>query len=107
MIGSASRLLSYFIKEYKPSCIVSYSSNDISNGSLYKILGFESDGKITNAYWYIQHRTLNRYHRTNFSKSRLKSMGVEIEGKTENDIMSKLPYWKIYDSGHIKWIKKL
>ena len=107
VVGAASRLLSYFIKEYKPSCIVSYSSNDISNGSLYKILGFKSDGKITNAYWYIQHRTLNRYHRTNFSKSRLKSMGVEIEGKTENDIMSKLPYWKIYDSGHIKWIKKL
>ena len=107
VVGAASRLLSYFIKEYKPSCIISYSSNDISNGSLYKILGFESDGKITNAYWYIQHRTLNRYHRTNFSKSRLKSMGVEIEGKTENDIMSKLPYWKIYDSGHIKWIKKL
>ena len=29
-------------------------------------------------------------------------MGYDIEGNTEDEIMRNLPYFKIYDSGHIK-----
>jgi G:T-mismatch repair DNA endonuclease (very short patch repair protein) len=105
--GAAGKLLNYFIKNYQPNTITSYSSNDISNGDLYKKLGFENDNKITSAYWYIHKTTLERLHRSNFSKAKLKNMGYDIEGKSESDIMSNLPYYKIYDSGHVKYTLNL
>lgn len=100
--GGASKLLNYFIKQYHPATIVSFSSNDISNGDLYKKLKFIPDNRITNAYWYIHKTTLERYHRSRFRKSQLKNMGYDIENHTEDEIMASLPYYKIYDSGHVK-----
>ena len=41
VVGGASKLLHHFIKKYNPSSIVSYSHNDISNGNLYKKLGYK------------------------------------------------------------------
>ena len=103
VIGGSSKLLKHFIKTNKPSKVISFASNDISNGNLYKTLGFVEDGDITQSYWYIHKKDLKRYHRTNFSKSRLKEMGYDINGKTESEIMSSLPFWKIYDAGHTKY----
>ena len=39
VIGGASKLFKNFIKEYNPKEIISWSSNDISNGNMYKLLG--------------------------------------------------------------------
>ena len=103
IIGGASKLFKYFIKHYNPSKVVSYSSNDISNGNLYKILGFNQQNKINQSYWYIHNKTFERYHRFNFRKDNLKKMGYDISNKTESEIMKDLPYWKIYDSGTIRW----
>lgn len=103
VIGGASKLLKYFIKLYNPSKIVSYSSNDISDGSLYKLLRFNPRESSSSAYWYIHRGTFERYHRFNFRKSKLKDMGFDTEHKTETQIMSELPYWKIYDSGTTRW----
>ena len=102
VIGGASKLLNYFIKKYNPTSIISFSSNDISDGGLYKTLGFTSDTNITKAYWYVHKDKYIRYHRSKFCKGALKKMGYDIEGKTEDEIMRNLPYFKIYDSGHIK-----
>ncbi len=107
IIGAAGKLLKYFIKKYNPFIITSFASNDISNGNLYKNLGFVQDNKITSAYWYVSKTSYIRYHRTSFTKNRLKATGYDIEGKTEAEIMSKLPYYKIYDSGHTKYILSL
>ena len=107
IIGAASKLLNYFIKQYQPKQIVSYSSNDISNGNLYKVLGFTKENKASTAYWYINQIDFQRYHRFNFRKAKLKEMGYDTENLTESQIMSELPYWKIYDSGTIRWIKKI
>lgn len=104
VIGGASKLLSYFIKHYYPHEIISFASNDISDGSLYRKLGFETNHTISTSYWYIHKKDLKRYHRSNFSKNRLKALGYDVEDKSENDIMNELPYWKIYDCGHIKYV---
>ena len=106
VIGAASKLLSHFIKSYNPSKIISYSSNDISNGNLYQVLGFQKEG-TSNAYWYVNQQTFERFHRFNFRKAKLKEMGFDIENKTESQIMNELPYWKIYDSGTIRWVKTI
>lgn len=104
-VGGANKLLSHFIKENHPVEIVSFASNDISNGNLYKQLGFEQRD-ITKSYWYIHKNDFKRYHRSSFSKKQLNKMGYDIENKTENDIMKELPFYKIYDSGHTKYSVK-
>lgn len=40
VIGGASKLLNYFIKNFKVNEIISYSDSSRSNGNLYKQLGF-------------------------------------------------------------------
>ena len=103
VIGGASKLLNYFIHTYNPTKIISYSSNDISNGNLYNELGFQKVNESAIAYWYINHNTFQRYHRFNFRKQKLKEMGYNIENQTEFQIMNDLPFWRIYDSGTTRW----
>ncbi|MBR4315953.1 MAG: hypothetical protein IKP65_03150, partial [Alphaproteobacteria bacterium] len=44
VIGGASKLLSYFRKQYKGS-IISYADRRYSNGKLYEAIGFKLIGK--------------------------------------------------------------
>jgi G:T-mismatch repair DNA endonuclease (very short patch repair protein) len=104
VIGGADKLFKYFLRKYNPVKVVSYSSNDISNGGLYDKLGFISEGKANTSYWYIKNGTLERFHRYNFRKSRLKELGYDVDNLTEREIMEKLPYTRIYDSGTIRWV---
>ena len=106
VVGGASKLLKYFIKKYNPSIITSFSSNDISNGNLYKTLGFESDYNINKSYWYIEPTTMKRYHRTSFTRSSIsEKFGYDINDKTwtERSVMDKMRYYRIYDSGTLRW----
>ena len=103
VIGAAGKLLKYFIKNYEPTKIYSYASNDISTGKLYESLGFIKDN-ISQSYWYIHKNNLKRYHRTSFEKNKLKNMGYQTDNMTEFQIMEKLPFYRIYDSGHVKYI---
>ena len=107
VVGGASKLLKYFINNYNPSKIISFSSNDISNGNLYKQLGFETDYKINQSYWWIKNGTYMRYHRSNFTKSdivRLGWMEKNTKDWTEEEVMYSRGYFKIVDSGQLKWI---
>lgn len=102
--GAASKLLKHYIKQYNIKTVTSFSSNDISNGSLYERLGFEYVG-MNPSYWYVG-RDFKRYHRFTFCKSKLVKMGYD-KTKTEKEIMSDLPYQCIYDSGQTKWVLNL
>ena len=106
VIGGASKLLKYFIKIYKPTNIVSYASHDISNGSLYETLGFECVSEFNNSYWYIDKKTFIRYHRYVFRKSELVKKGFD-KNLSEFEIMNRLPYYRIFDSGQSKYVLKL
>ena len=103
IIGGASKLFKHFLKEYPGETVISYSSNDISNGHLYETLDFTSNNIIRAAYWYISYDDYTRFHRSTFSKGCLKRMGYDIMGKTEAEIMSEMPYWRVYDSGTTQW----
>lgn len=100
IIGGASKLFKYFINKYQVNNIESYSSNDISQGLLYNILGFELKSE-TISYWYIKNK--KRYHRYKFRKSELIKMGFD-KNKTEFQIMEENGYHRIYDTGQKKWI---
>ena len=103
VIGAASRLFKYFIKEYNPDNIISWSSNDISNGNMYKQLGFNCLN-TTNSYWYIS-KNLQRYHRSGFNKANLIKKGIieNTDTRSESQIMMNNEYYKIWDSGQTKW----
>lgn len=110
VVGGASKLLKYFIKQYNPKSIVSFSMNDISNGDLYKTLGFVTDDKITQSYWYIDPNTMKRYHRTSFTKQSIVKRGwrKQVDDTwTERQAMEEQGYFCIYDSGQLKWILNL
>ncbi len=108
VIGGASRLLKHFIYNYHPDVIYSFSSNDISDGGLYKKLGFICD-IINQSYWYVDSRTMKRYHRSSFTKDSIVKMGWKSnkDGWTESEVMNEHRYYQIYDSGQTKWILNL
>jgi len=103
VVGGAGKLLSHFKKNHDPTIIVSYADRCWSNGNLYKTLGFqEVTSDLSNVgYWYIKDNI--RYHRSNFTKSRLVSMGHPAD-QSETEIMNALGYLKIYDCGNGKFV---
>jgi hypothetical protein len=105
IIGGASKLLNHFVHNYcsGPCKIISFSSNDISDGNLYNVIGFNRKG-LSQSYWYVHRETYKRYHRSSFTKRKLREKGFDTTNQTEKEIMSqKLPYYCIYDSGTTKW----
>ena len=104
VVGGAEKLLNHFHKEH-PGDIISFSSHDISNGNLYRKLGFEKAGETQTTYWYVHSRTHKRYHRSSFMKKELIKKGWDPK-MTEEQIMIQTDYFRIYDSGQDKYIKK-
>lgn len=104
VIGAADKLIKYFIQQHNPKSITSFSSNDISDGSLYKRLGFVKCSENT-SYWYIGQQ-YKRYHRSNFTKNAITKMGFapNKEKWTEYEAMTEAGFYRIYDSGQTKWV---
>jgi len=101
VVGGASKILKYFIHNYNPKGIVSYSDNSRSNGEMYDKLGFKlSHDTVPNYYWVINGI---REHRFNHRKDKLIKKGYD-GNKTEIEIMNELGYYRIFDSGSKKWI---
>lgn len=105
VIGGASKLFNRFIKEYSPDSITSWSSNDISDGSIYKMLKFNYIGS-TSSYWYVSKKTCKRFHRSSFSKANLikKNVITNDDNRSEREIAVSLNFRRIFDSGQSKWI---
>lgn len=104
VVGGASKLLSHFIKEFQPKTIESFSSHDISNGNVYKQLGFVESSNSVSSYWYVDKHMI-RYHRFTFNKQSLIEQGYDAS-LTEEQIMTQRGFLKIYDSGQTKWVLK-
>jgi hypothetical protein len=102
VIGGASKLFKHFINNFNPEEIVSYANLDISNGNLYKTLGFENIQSASINYWWVKDR---RYHRSNFMKHKLVKEGADAN-KTADEIMREKKYFKIYGSGNLKFVWK-
>ena len=95
VIGSASKLLSFFTKNYNPSRIVSYADKDWSIGNIYEVLGFKNVGGNGPDYKYIING--KRIHKSRYRKSKLRTK------LTESEEMNKNGFLKVYDCGKIKF----
>ena len=105
VIGGASKLFNRFIHDYNPTKIISWSSNDISDGSMYKKLGFEFVNS-SSSYWYVSKQSCKRYHRSVFSKANMIKRGIitEDDKRTEREIAIDMKFRRIFDTGQTKWI---
>ena len=101
VVGGASKLFKYFLKNNRCGNILSYSDISIFRGGLYEELGFINDGKTSlNYYWTDLDK---KYHRFNFNKKKLIKMGYD-ERLTEEEIMKNIGYYKLWSCGQIRWI---
>lgn len=100
IVGAASKLFNFFIKNYEFNKIISYSDIRIFNGNMYKSLGFQYKSQSKPNYWYVKNGV--RHYRFNFRKNILVNEGYDIS-KTEREIMFERKYYRIYDCGNIRW----
>lgn len=109
VIGLVSKMLSYFIKHFNPSIVISFSHNDISKGDVYSQLNFIKDGKPNTSYYYI--KSNKRYHRSNFTRAgivrRWPEYDINDRSWTERAVMDGKNYYRIYDSGTQKWVLRI
>jgi hypothetical protein len=100
VVGAASKLLSFFIKNYNPNKIISYSDARIFDGQMYGKLNFKRISQSKPNYWYVIGN--KRHYRFNFNKSNLIKEGYN-PNKTEKEIMFERKIYRIYDCGNVRW----
>lgn len=96
VVGGASKLFKYFVKEYKPLSIKSYCDKRWSLGKTYEVLGFDFLHDSSPNYYYIIGN--NRKNRFKYRKSELIKEGYD-PNKSETEIMRERKIYRIYDCG--------
>jgi hypothetical protein len=104
VIGGASKLFKYFLRNFNPIEIVSYADRSYSNGNLYNQLGFELEHITTPNYHYVVNDI--RKYRYGFRKDILVKEGYD-PNKSEHEIMLERKIYRIYNSGNYKFIYKI
>lgn len=101
VVGGASKLFTFFIRQYKPISVISYANRDWSVGNVYEKLKFEFVGMTEPGYFYAKGK--RRFSRSKFTKDKLVKLGAD-KTKTESVIMSEMGYMKVWDTGNLKYI---
>lgn len=103
VIGGASKLLKYFIVNYKPNKIISYADRRWSTGNLYEKIGFKFITTTEPSYWYTN-TYITRTHRFNFRKNVLSKKLEQFDPKlSEWQNMQLNNYDRIWDCGTLKY----
>ena len=101
VIGGASRLMKYFIKNYDVKRIISFSDVSWSIGDLYYKLGFYVKSTSYPNYSYLIDK--KRSNKQKWKKSKLIKMGYD-KNLSESKIMEdNFGAYKIFDCGQIKF----
>lgn len=105
-IGMCGKMLKYFIKEYKPSCIKAFAdkrwTTDI-NHNLFTKVGFRIDKTIKPDYKYIKKGGYKRLHKSNYKKKILSKKYDYPMTMTEKEMCNKLGMERIWDCGLVKY----
>ncbi len=100
--GIASKLFSYFVKNYSPKEIITYSDKRWNTGNLYKQLGFNYSHASSPNYFYVING--ERKHRFNYRKQLLeKKLDYFDSNKTEYENMLDNNIDRIFDCGNDVW----
>ena len=108
VVGGASKLFKYFITNYNPNKIISFSDIAHTKGALYEKLGFEQNSITEPSYVWVNLDSDAWYNRVACQKRYLPKLfnepDLDIENKTETMILSEHNFVQVFDSGKIKWI---
>ena len=103
--GGASKLFTYFIKNYNPQSIVSYSDRRYFDGNLYVKLGFRFVYNSSPNYHYIIDNYQSLQNRMAWQKHKLsKKLKIFDPTLTEWENMKNNGFDRIWDCGCGKWI---
>ena len=106
VVGSASKLFKFFIDNYSPERIISFSDRAHTQGNLYSTLGFKDIRHSDPGYMWVDSRTDKAYHRVNAQKHNLKKFLADDTidlSQTEKQLMESHGYLQVFDSGTITW----
>lgn len=103
VIGGLNKLFKYFLNNFNPKSIMTYSDISKFTGNCYSKIGFKtSANSITepNYKWVSLNSdiVLTRYQT---QKQKLVDKGFGNSNQTEDEIMEQLNFVKVYDSGNI------
>lgn len=105
VIGGIEKIFDYFLKNYKPQSIITYSDLSKFTGNSYLKIGFTpiSPNPITKPnYVWVSHHGNDVLTRYQTQKSILVKNGLGEENQTEIEIMENLDYYMIHDCGNIR-----
>lgn len=107
--GVGGKLLKYFELHYKPTQIKSFADRRWTideNDNIYTKLGFKLDKIIPPDYKYVKNNQMKRIHKFNLRKNNLiKKYNINPD-LTEKEMTKELGYFKIWDCGLLKYVKK-
>lgn len=102
IIGGASKLFEYFISNYNPNSVITYSDISKFTGNIYTKLGFKVDKITAPNYVWVSNDLKNVFNRYQTQKHKLVEKGLGTDMETEDDIMYNIDFLKVYDAGNIK-----
>ena len=105
VIGGSEKLFSYFLKNYNPTSIITYTDISKFTGNVYTKLGFKpiEPNPITEPnYVWINQKQDAILHRYQTQKHKLLKLGLGTENQTEDEIMYDNNYIKLFDCGNLK-----
>lgn len=107
-VGGASKLFKYFLDNYHPKQVISFSNLSNTTGTVYSILGFKSVGAVSPGYVWVNLQTDKYLTRVQCQKSKLKKLFnqplLDIENKTEVQVMNEHGFVQVFNSGLVKWV---
>jgi hypothetical protein len=103
--GSFSKIMSHFIKEIKPTKLISYCDMSYNSGKSYLLQGFTLQKETAPNYWYFHKDIGVRINRWNFRKDKLIKEGFD-ENLTEIEIMKNRGYYRLFDCGSFLFSKE-
>ena len=102
VLGGTSKLFHHFLSTLHPSTIVTFSDASKFTGNIYNQLGFKLLGlTYPNYKWINDELTVKSRYQT--MKQNLTDQGLGTKDDTEDGIMERLGYYKLYDCGSYKF----
>ena len=106
VIGGASKLFKFIVKELKATNVISYSDNRLFTGDVYPKLGFVKSHVTAPSYTYCAPNNQKRLHKSQFRHANLpKILGDAYNPKlSERANCEANAYYQVYDCGLTKWV---
>lgn len=106
IIGGASKMFKYFIKNINPKKVISYSDLRWGSGEVYSKLGFKLEKNTEPNYWYFMGSGKYIDYKHRFTLRKNYKPNIDDQNLTEVENRFSQGWNRIWDCGHNKWVYK-